>query len=139
MQKTDTPRSAPKPNNWRGVSEGLNRARQHADDARYQEAIDTLKEILEFAPSEPKAWRLLGEILGIHGHATKAEACHRKAEKFEQHATSSNDSTPASERLARLLWTQGESDAARAMLAVLLLRNPENEKLLALREAWSDR
>jgi len=131
-------RPAPKPENWHGVAEGLNRARKHVSDGSFQPAIDTLKEILEFAPSEPQAWRLLGDILGRHGHAQQAEACHKKAERFEQHAAVDTQTTPASERLAKLLWKQGETDAARAMLAILLLRKPEDEKLLALRESWNE-
>lgn len=136
MQLGENSKPAPKPDNWHGVAEGLNRARMHLGKGLYQQAIDTLKEVLEFAPSEPQAWRLLGDILGQHGHAQKAEACHRKAERFEKHANIETHAVPASERLAKLLWSQGETDAARAMLAILLMRRPEDEKLLALREAW---
>lgn len=138
MQLGENTKPAPKPENWHGVAEGLNRARQHVSDGLYQKAIDTLKEILEFAPSEPQAWRLLGNILGQHGHAQKAEACHKKADRFEKHASHDEAAAPASATLARLLWTQGETDSARAMLAILLMRNPEDEKLLALREEWSN-
>ena len=138
IQLGDNVRPSPTPDNWHGVAEGLNRAREHAGEGLYQKAIDTLKAVLEFAPSEPQAWRLLGEILGQHGHTEKAEVCQKKAERFEQHAAIDNNMTPASERLAKLLWSQGEHEAARSMLAILLMRKPEDEKLLALRDAWND-
>lgn len=138
MQLGENSKPAPKPDNWHGVAEGLSRARQHVSDGLYQEAIDTLKEVIEFAPSEPQAWRMLGDILDQHGHTQKAEACHKKAERFEKHALQEDIAAPASARLARLLWKQGEADAAKAMLAILLMRKPEDEQLLALREEWSN-
>ncbi|MFQ5581955.1 MAG: tetratricopeptide repeat protein, partial [Mariprofundaceae bacterium] len=56
-----------------------------------------------------------------------------------QHRASREDSKPvASAQLARILWSQGERDAASAMLAVLMLRNPEDEQLLALKQAWAE-
>lgn len=139
MQLGESSRPAPKPDNWHGVAEGLNRARRHVGEGLFQQAIDTLKEILEFAPSEPQAWRLLGDILGQHGHTQKAEACHKKAERFEKHAAANETTTPASERLAKLLWSQGETEAARAMLAILLMKRPDDEKLLALRQSWEEK
>ena len=39
-------------------------------------------------------------------------------------------------QLAKLLWQQGEQDTARAMLAILMLRRPEDERLQKLRDAW---
>ena len=136
MQNGETTRSAPTPENWHGVAEGLNKANQHLCDSRFQDAVNTLKEILEFAPSEPKAWKLLGEILATHGHTSKAAACHKKASALEA-SLDIDAPMPASERLAKLLWAQGESDAARGMLALLMLRNPENETLIAIRDSWS--
>ncbi len=138
MQNEETAKSAPTPDNWHGVSEGLNRANHQICDGQYQEAVQTLKAILEFAPSEPKAWKLLGELLEQHGHIGKAEACHKKAESLTLSSNIEQSPMPASERLAKLLWSQGEADAARSMLAILLLRNPSNEKLISLRENWGD-
>jgi tetratricopeptide (TPR) repeat protein len=127
----------PTPDNWHGVTEGLNKARKHVSNGLYQEAVDTLKEILEFSPSEPRAWSMLGEILHKHGHTEKAAACHKKASALDASSNLDNSTIPASERLAKLLWSQGESDAARAMLALLLLRNPESEGLIEMRNAWN--
>lgn len=138
IQNEGNTRPAPTPDNWHGVTEGLNRARKLLSDGLYQEAVNTLKEILEFAPSEPQAWTLLGDILGQHGHSKKAEACHKKAAAFEKHANINLNSAPASVRLAKLLWSQGETDAAHSMLAILLLRNPDSENLLEMRQAWKD-
>lgn len=137
MQNGENTRSAPTPDNWHGVAEGLNKAHQHMHDGLYQEAVNTLKVILEFAPSEPKAWKLLGEILEKHGHTDKAKACHKKASALEK-SLGLDAPMPASERLAKLLWSQGEPDAARGMLAVLLMRSPESESLLAMRNSWND-
>ena len=134
-QNGETSRPAPTPENWHGVTEGLNKAHQCLFDGLHQEAVNTLKEILEFAPSEPKAWKLLGEILATHGHANKAAACHGKAQALES-SLHIDTPMPASERLAKLLWTQGDADAARGMLAVLLLRDPKSESLLTIRDEW---
>jgi len=136
MQNGENTRSAPTPGNWHGVAEGLNKAHQHLCDGHFQDAVNTLKEILEFAPSEPKAWKLLGEILEKHGYTNKAEACHKKATALEA-SLDIDAPMPASERLAKLLWAQGEADAARGMLALLMLRDPESETLIAIRNSWN--
>jgi len=137
MQNGENSKPAPTPGNWQGVTEGLNKAREHLCNGCYQDAVNTLKEILEFAPSEPQVWSLLGEILHAHGHADKAAACHKKASALNANSNLENSTIPASERLAKLLWTQGEPDAARAMLALLLLRNPNSESLLEIRNSWN--
>ena len=136
MQDSENAKPAPTPDNWHGVTDGLNRARELLSKKLYQESVNTLKEILEFAPSEPQVWTLLGDILEQHGYPKKAEACRKKAASFEKHANINLDSAPASERLAKLLWSQGETDAAKSMLAVLLLRNPDSENLLEMRQTW---
>jgi Flp pilus assembly protein TadD len=137
MENRENPKPAPTPANWHGVTEGLSKAREYVCDGLYQEAVSTLKEILELAPSEPKAWSLLGEILHKHGHPEKAAACHKKASALDASSNLDNSTLPASKRLAKLLWTQGESDAARAMLALLLLRMPKDESLIEMRNAWN--
>jgi Flp pilus assembly protein TadD len=137
MENRENSKPAPTPDNWQGVTEGLTKARKHVCDGLYQEAVNTLKEILELAPSEPQAWSLLGEILHKHGHTKKAAACHKKASALDASSNLNNSTLPASERLAKLLWTQGESDAARAMLALLLLRDPSRESLIEMRNAWN--
>ena len=71
MENRENSKPAPTPDNWHGVTEGLIKARKHVCDGLYQEAVNTLKEILELAPSEPQAWSLLGEILHKHGHTKK--------------------------------------------------------------------
>jgi len=137
MQDGKNSKPAPTPGNWHGVTEGLNKAREHVSGGLYQEAVNTLKEVLEFAPSEPQAWRLLGEILHKHGHLEKAAACHNKASALDSNSNIDNSAIPASERLAKLLWAQGESDAAHAMLTLLLLRNPNSENLIKMRDNWN--
>jgi len=80
---------------------------------------------------------MLGEILHKHGHTEKAAACHKKASALDASSNPDNSTMPASKRLAKLLWSQGEFDAARAMLALLLLRNPESDALIEMRKRWN--
>ncbi len=84
---------------------------------------------------EGQAWHFLGRILqraNRHAEAlecfTGAEACYA-CRKLDQEP-------PASVRLARLLWNQGECARARAMLDTQILRHPDDDELCQLREAW---
>lgn len=90
-----------------------------------------LREVLEFAPDEAKAWAWLGRILERRGEASESQACYARARQL---MAPRRMPPPASVRLARLLWQQGERDAARAMLALLMLQrrdDPEVQRLAA--------
>ncbi|MDX8402050.1 MAG: tetratricopeptide repeat protein [Mariprofundaceae bacterium] len=131
-------RSAPRPGNWRGVDAGLAAAKAafHAGKLEVCEAV--LREVLEFAPAEARAWAWLGKVLEVGGREGEAHDCYARARALLVRAGKRRTaSPPASIGLARLLWRQGEKDAARAMLAVLLVRDPEDPRLKALKEDWS--
>jgi len=130
-------RQTPKPANWLGVADGLAAARQAVAEGRLPYAERILREVLEFAPAEAGAWQGLAEVLQARGKPDEAMVCMEKATKLQ--ASRHEDKAPAaSARLARILWSQGERDAARAMLAILMMKNPDDEALLALKQAWTE-
>lgn len=100
----------------------------------YERAQLTLHEVLEFAPSEAKAWHLLGRVLQAAGAHNDALDCFRKASRLYHGEDSS--STMATVPLAKLLWNQGDREAARAMLGLIMLRKSDDPEALELREAW---
>jgi len=130
-------RQTPKPANWLGVADGLAAARQAVEQGKLPYAERILREVLEFAPAEAEAWQSLAEVLQARGRPDEAMTCIEKAAKLQQ--SRHQDKAPAaSARLARILWSQGEKDAARAMLAVLMMKNPDDETLQSLRRAWTE-
>jgi predicted Zn-dependent protease len=133
-----TAASAPTPENWKGVRQGLDHAEQSLQAEQFQQAEALIREVLEFAPGEPRAWDLLARLREQQGNADEAARCRAKAEKLRTWETASYRQPPASIRLAKLLWKQGDKDTARAMLAVLMMRRPDDERLKALRQAWVD-
>lgn len=135
-QKSGTPKAAPKPSNWRGVAAGIADAQQAILHGNIAHAIHALKEILEFAPQEPQAWELLGEILRQQGQEEKARRCFARLETIRQKQNHTVQ-LPFSRRLAQLHWQQGDRESAMAMLAVLLIRQPDDPHLLELRQQWS--
>jgi len=126
---------APRPQNWQGVESGLAEAARLLQQNELYRAEKVMRHVLEFAPMEGQAWHLLGRILqktGGHAEAlecfTSAEACYARRKPDQE--------PPASTRLARLLWVQGECEQARSMLDILILRHPEDENLRQLHVAW---
>jgi len=128
-------RLPPTPQNWCGVGEGLKDASTLLHQHLYTQAEDTLLQLLEFAPMEGKAWHLLGRSHQAQGRHAKALECFERADCCYRNR-SSNDEAPASSRLARLLWDQGDEDGARVMLGQLMLRQPDDAELLAMQEKW---
>jgi len=128
-------RLPPTPQNWRGVGEGLKDAATLFRHHLYAQAEDELLQLLEFAPMEGKAWHLLGRSHQAQERHAKALECFERADYCYRNRNR-NDAPPASSRLARLLWDQGDTDAARAMLKQLLIRQPDNAELLAMQENW---
>jgi Flp pilus assembly protein TadD len=129
--------AAPTPTNWKGVRHGLNHAEQCLNAQQFQQAELLIREVLEFAPAEAKAWELLATLRQMQGDADEAARYRDKAEKLRKWETDSFRHPPVSIRLAKLLWQQGDKDTARAMLAILMLRRPEDERLQSLRQAWA--
>jgi len=87
---------------------------------------------------EGQAWHLLGRILQKTNRHAEALDCFASAEScYGRHKH--DQEPPASIRLARLLWDQGEDDEARAMLDILMMHNPDDDSLRQLRDTWSQR
>jgi len=87
---------------------------------------------------EGQAWHLLGRVLQKANRHAEALDCFASAESCYGHHKH-DQGPPASIRLARLLWDQGAYDEARAMLGILMMRNPDDDSLQQLREIWSQR
>ncbi len=98
-------------------------------------AIRIVREVLEFAPTEPRAWQMLGELLGQAGATDEAEQSLERALQLRNNS-GNKPKMPISKRLAEMLWQNGDREAARAMLAILLLRKPHDDTLLALKDTW---
>lgn len=131
--------AAPKPGNWCGVNEGLALARAAMDAGRYEEACARIHEVLEFAPMEASGWHLLGKALQAMGKHAQALDCFAHAAKLYKSLQSPGEDVPASVHLAKLLWQQGEQQAARAMLERLIQqRGAGDEQLFALKRAWKE-
>ena len=127
----------PKPANWQGVAEGLAEAQRHLRDGEYGKAQNILQDILEFAPVEARAWHLLGRALQADGRHDEALDCFSTAASlYGSHV--SGQTRPASVRLARMLWDQGDRLGACTMLDALLQKNPDDPQLNALQAAWQE-
>jgi len=134
----NSPRSTPKPSNWRGVAEGLVAAKRAFTSHELDTAEEILREVLEFAPAETKAWAWLGKVLLDKGDETEAEACFERARQLLKKKNAPAAAKPAaSATLARLLWQQGDHDTARSMLAVLLIQRPDDAELHKLKASWA--
>jgi len=128
-------RATPTPQNWRGVEQGLKDATGLLHRHLFAQAEDTLLHLLEFAPMEGKAWHLLGRCHQLQTRHTKALECFDRAACCYKNQVAES-APPASARLARLLWDQGDSAAALAMLDQLLMRQPDDAALLAMQRDW---
>jgi len=126
--------TTPRPGNWRGVSEGMAAAKQAAIDGRLEEAESLLFELLEFAPVEIKAWKMLAKIQRQLGHIE--DGIHSATRALALQNNPLPDEPPASITLARLLWQQHEYDEARTMLSQLIQEQPGNAELLSLHQQW---
>jgi len=116
--------------------QGLVAAKEAFQGGLLEQASNILQEVVEFAPSEAKAWAWQGRIAELQGQKTIACEYFKKAESLLQQQHKLSSDMPMSLPLTRILWQQGEEEAARAMLAVLMLRSPENEQLIQLAETW---
>ena len=84
-----------------------------------------------------QGWEMLAHLHQMRGSEDEAAQARDKAERLRA-STGTAKRPAASVQLAKLLWQQGEHDTARAMLAILMLRRPEDERLNVLREAWTE-
>jgi len=111
------------PGSWHGVAEGMDSAKEAIRQGDLAQAEVILTELLEFAPVEIKAWKLLAKTQRHLGHI---EAGISSAKRALQLQNTDIEALPlASITIARLLWQQHEYDDARAMIALLMeISNP---------------
>ncbi len=114
----------------------MQEARNAYEAGDFTRAEELLLELVEFAPSELRAWQLLARSQKALGKIRQAIRSAEKAIELQNAARTSAD-MPASLTLARLLWQQGDHASARAMLALLLMRQPECAELIELKQQWS--
>jgi tetratricopeptide (TPR) repeat protein len=111
-------------------------AKKAIASGQLEQAEHLLLELLEFAPAETRAWKLLAKTQRKLGHI---EAGIKSAERaLELQNAPVNHGTPASFTIAQLLWQQGEYREARNMLGLLLSSQPENKQLQNLWRQWND-
>ncbi len=133
-QQQSTLASIPQPVNWRGVTEGMAAAKKAIISGQMKQAEQLLSELLEFAPAEIKAWKLLAQIQRKLGHIEAGIRSAKRALRLQN--IPAHHGTPASLTIAQLLWQQGEYGEARNMLELLVSEQPENEHIRNLRQQW---
>jgi len=135
LTETGSAPKPPRPKNWPGVDEGLRRAAEALARRDFSKAQLAVEAVLEFSPDEPRAWALLAELAHKLGDEKRAQAAKARAQALAERALSE---MPASVRLAKLYWQQGEKKIARAMVALLLLKRPDDDEVRRLLRAWGE-
>ncbi len=120
---------------WHGVAEAINAAREAIKNDDLAQAESILIELIEFAPVEIRAWKLLAKTQRHLGHIQAGIASARRALQLQN--SNIEDLPLASITIAKLLWEQHEFDDAREMLFVLLEKAPEDPVLLDLQLQWN--
>lgn len=128
------PKPAPVPGNWFGVSGGMQAAKDAIASGQLNIAEQILIEMLEFAPSETRGWKLLARTQRELGHIDAGISSAKRALKLQNAGKSR--SVPISLTLAKLHWLQGEHKEAVDMLSQLLLENPQAPTLNELLLEW---
>ena len=135
VPNSQTPASTPRPAIWHGVTEGMAKARAAIASGELEEAEQILLELVEFAPAETVAWKLLARAQRELGHFSQGIASAKRALVLQERSNAHEP--PASLTLAKLLWQQQEQEQARQMLAILIRRQPENPELVELQHQWN--
>jgi len=128
------PISTPVPGNWRGVTDGMTAAKNAIRQNNLEQAEQILLELLEFAPVEIKAWKLLAKVQRHLDHIDEGIKSATRALQLQNNPLS--DEPPASITLAKLLWEQHEYHEAKSMLALLVKMQPDNSELNTLLQQW---
>jgi len=128
-------RSAPKPGNWQGVAHGLRVAKQDFRAGNMASAEQTLRDVLELAPDETRAWAWLGKVMDHMGRQEQAAQYFKKAMALLK-TNKLKPGMPISKPLARISWQQGDRGTARAMLSILLLQTPDDPQLRDWQHTW---
>jgi len=127
-------KSAPTPGNWYGVAGGMDAAKEAIATGALEKAEQILTEMLEFAPSETSAWKLLARVQRKLGRVEAGIESATRALQLQ--SARPQPQTPASATLAQLLWKQGEKESAMEMLSLLITRQPEDQSLVTLKSCW---
>jgi len=135
VPNSQTPAAPPRPTIWHGVTEGMARAKEAIEAGELERAEQILLELIEFAPAETNAWKLLARTQREMGYYREGIASAKRALALQDRSNAHEP--PASITLARLLWQQQEQKQARDMLATLMRRQPENSELAELHRQWS--
>ncbi|MDQ6982600.1 MAG: hypothetical protein Q9M08_06315 [Mariprofundus sp.] len=109
-------------------------ARKAIREGNLEQAEFSLTELLEFAPVEIKAWKLLARIQRQLGHIEEGIASATRALQLQNNAPT--DEPLASVTLARLLWQQSEYHEAMRMLELLIEKRPDDTELSTLKLHW---
>jgi len=128
------PVTIPAPGNWHGVTDGMIAARNACQQGNPQQAERILTELLEFAPVEIRAWKLLAKVQRQLGHIEAGIASATRALQLQNNPLT--DEPPVSVTVARLLWEQNEYREARQMLTLLIDAQPDNGELSTLQQQW---
>ena len=128
--------STPQPVNWCGVSEGMAAANKAIRSGQLEQAELVLSELLEFAPAETRAWKLLAKTQRQLGHIEAGINSAKHALRLQN--VPKNHGAPASLTIAQLLWQQGEHKEARSMLELLLSGQPDNEEIKKIQQQWDN-
>ena len=128
--------SVPKPHVWKGVKAGLLEAKEAIENKNLDTAEALLREVIEFAPAETETWHILAAVLNRKGKIEEAKACLKRVLKHKEASISLKAELPASKRMAKILWAQGDHDSALNMLAELILASPDDE-LIQLQQKWT--
>jgi len=116
------------------VTNGIAAAKQAIECGNLAQAEQILYELLEFAPVETRAWKLLARTQRAMGHIRQGISSAKRALQLQNMQI--HHAPPASVTLAKLLWQQGQHKQAKDMLADLLRRQPDNQQLVELRQQW---
>jgi len=120
--------------NWHGVAEGMDSAKNAIRQGDLAQAEVILIELLEFAPVEIQAWKLLAKTQRYLGHIDAGISSAKRALQLQN---ADIEALPlASITIARLLWEQHEYEDAKAMIALLIEQQPDNAEWLELQYQW---
>ena len=127
-------KSAPTPSNWFGVTNGMESAKTAIANGKLEQAEQILSEMLEFAPAESTAWKLLAHIQRKLGRIEAGIASATRALQLQ--GANLELQQPASLILSKLLWQQNEREQALEMIDLLIQRSPEDQSLITLKNSW---
>jgi len=125
-----------RPENWKGVEDGLAHAKHLLKVKNLPEAEIVLRKILEFSPVEAKVWHLLGRIQQAQQLHHDAQLSFSSARQYYKQSKITQRATPTSIRLAKLLMKQGDAKSAKNMLRSMLEKEPSNQDAQQLYNTW---